>query len=128
MGKFLLDLKKEFGRGDNKIMKVVELKKVEQGSRIIEEFVQEFRRITKESKYEERPLVEKFKREMNGVIKQKLMELEYFSRSIEQLYERVTNLDKYWRKSRREVKKLRDRKEIKTSAQRTNTPATTGRE
>jgi len=128
MGKFLLDLKKEFGRGDNKIMKVVELKKVEQGSRIIEEFVQEFRRIAKESKYEERPLVEKFKREMNGVIKQKLMELEYFSRSIEQLYERVTNLDKYWRKSRREVKKLRDRKEIKTSAQRTNTPATTGRE
>jgi len=28
VGEFLMDLKKEFGRGDNKIIKVVELKKV----------------------------------------------------------------------------------------------------
>ena len=36
---FLMDLKREFGRRDDKIIKVVELKKVEQESRIIEEFV-----------------------------------------------------------------------------------------
>ena len=32
VGEFLMDLKKEFGRGDNKIIKVVELKKVKQES------------------------------------------------------------------------------------------------
>jgi len=37
--KFLSDLKKEFRREDNKTMKVTEFKKVEQESRIIEEFV-----------------------------------------------------------------------------------------
>ena len=36
---FLMDLKREFGRKDDKMMKVVELKKVEQESRIIEKFV-----------------------------------------------------------------------------------------
>ena len=38
-GEFLLDLKKEFDRADNKIMKVVKLKKVEQRGKTIEEFV-----------------------------------------------------------------------------------------
>ena len=32
VGEFLMDLKKEFGRRDNKIIKVVELKKVKQES------------------------------------------------------------------------------------------------
>ena len=45
--KFLSDLKKEFRREDDKIMKVTELTKVEQRSRIIEEFVQEFKRVAK---------------------------------------------------------------------------------
>jgi len=62
---FLADLKKEFGRRDDEKTKVVELKKVEQGSRTMEEFVQEFRRVARGSRYEERPLVEEFKREMN---------------------------------------------------------------
>ena len=37
---FLVDLKKEFSKRDNKIIKMAELKKVEQRSRIIEKFVQ----------------------------------------------------------------------------------------
>jgi len=37
--KFLADLKKEFGKGDDKTMKVVELKNVEQESRTMEEFI-----------------------------------------------------------------------------------------
>jgi len=36
---FLSDLKAEFSKGDDKMMKVVGLKKVEQESRIIEKFV-----------------------------------------------------------------------------------------
>ena len=36
---FLMDLKKEFGREDNKTMKMTDLKKVEQESRTIKKFV-----------------------------------------------------------------------------------------
>ena len=70
------DLKEKLGRGDSKIIKVVELKKVEQRSKIIEEFVQEFKRAVRESKYKEKPLIEKFKRGMNGVIRRKFIEAE----------------------------------------------------
>ena len=49
--KFLLELKNEFGGEHEKSVKVIKLRKIEQGGRIIEEFVQEFRRIVKESKY-----------------------------------------------------------------------------
>ena len=58
---FLSDLKEEFRRENNKMIKVIEFKKVEQGSRIIEEFVQEFRKVVKRSRYKRRQLVEKFK-------------------------------------------------------------------
>ena len=51
VGKFLVDLKREFGRGDNEIIKVAELKKVKQGSRTMEEFVQEFVVATTSDKY-----------------------------------------------------------------------------
>ena len=70
-GEFLADIKKEFGKEDEEGVKVVELKRLEQGRRIIEEFVQEFRRAAKESGYEERPLVEKFKWDMNEMIYQR---------------------------------------------------------
>ena len=36
---FLAKLKKEFDKEDNKSIKIAELKKIEQGLRIIEEFV-----------------------------------------------------------------------------------------
>ena len=81
---FLVDLKKEFGGGDKEVVKVVELRKLEQKGRTIEEFVQEFRRATRESSYEERLLVEEFKREISRVIRKKLMEAERPLTSIEQ--------------------------------------------
>jgi len=37
-----LELRKKFRRGDEESIKVTELRKIEQGGRIIEEFVQEF--------------------------------------------------------------------------------------
>ena len=58
---FLTCLKKEFGRGEEELVKAAELKKLEQGGRTMEEFVQEFKRTARESGYEGRPLVEKFK-------------------------------------------------------------------
>jgi len=39
VGKFLSDLKKEFGRKNNEMMKITELKKMEQEVKTIEKFV-----------------------------------------------------------------------------------------
>ena len=44
------------------------LKKVEQESRMIEKFMQKFKRVAKESRYKKNPLIEEFKRGMNNVI------------------------------------------------------------
>jgi len=63
-----VELKKEFGGKDEESIKVAELKRIEQGGRMIEEFFQELRRAARESKYEGRALVEEFKRGMNKVI------------------------------------------------------------
>jgi len=63
-------------------MKLVKLKKVKQGSKIIKEFVQKFKKVTRDSSFERRPLIEEFKRKINRVIQRKLIESEKFSRSI----------------------------------------------
>ena len=86
----------------------------------MEEYVQEFRRVVRGSRYEGKPLVEKFKKEMNGAIRRKLIEAEHLPRSIEQWYERMINLNKHWRKSRKEEERLRRRKEIETQMPRVN--------
>ena len=49
----------------------------------MEEFVQEFKRVARRSGYTGRPLVEEFKRGVNGVIWRKLMEAENQPSSIE---------------------------------------------
>ena len=52
------------------------MRRLEQGGKTIEEFVQEFRRAARGSGYEGRPLVEEFKREMNGIVRRRLMKTE----------------------------------------------------
>ena len=69
---FLTSIKKEFGSREEELVKVVELRKLEQGERTMEEFVQEFKRAARGSKYKERPLIEEFKRGMNKGIRRKL--------------------------------------------------------
>ena len=103
---FLTSLKKEFGEGEEESVKAAELSKLEQGGRTMEEFMQEFKRAARGSRYEGRPLVEEFKRGMNGGIRRKLMESENPLTSIEQWYRRATALDRNWRESRREEERL----------------------
>ena len=81
---FLLVLKKEFEEGDEESVKVAELRRIEQERKTMEEFVQEFQRVARGSRYEGRALVEEFKRERNVMIRRKLMEAEKPSTSIEQ--------------------------------------------
>lgn len=48
---------------------MVELKKIKQGSRTIEKFMQVFQKIVRVSEYKERLLIEKFKKGMNSIIR-----------------------------------------------------------
>jgi len=107
----LAEIKKEFRGGDKESVKVVELKKIKQGRRMMEEFVQNFKRTARESGYEGYPLIEEFKWGMNGSIRRKLMEAENQPSSIKQWFKRAIILDRNWRESRREEERLRGRKE-----------------
>ena len=91
---FLTSLKKEFGGGEEELVKATELRKLEQGGRTMEKFVQEFKRAARGSGYKGRPLVEEFKRGMNRLIRKKLMEAENQSSSIEQWYRRAVALNR----------------------------------
>ena len=55
-------------------------------------------------------MVEEFKIKINKVIRRKLIETERPPTSIKQWYKHATNLNSHWRKSKREEKKLRERK------------------
>ena len=94
VGKFLAEIKKEFEGGEKESVKVAELRKMEQGEKTIEEFVQEFKRAARGSRYEGRLLVEEFKRGMNGIIRRKLIEAENQPGSIRQWYKRATVLNR----------------------------------
>ena len=110
-GEFLTEIRREFGGGDEESVKVAELKKIEQGGRTMEEFVQDFKRVARGSGYEGRPLIEEFKRGMNGSIRRKLMEAENQPATIEHWFKRAITLDRNWRESKREEEKLRGKKE-----------------
>ena len=111
IGEFLADIRKEFGGGDEESVKVVELRRLEQERKTMEEFVQEFRRVARGSRYKGRPLVEEFKREINATIHQRLMELEWQLGSVEQWYDKPIALNRIWRESKREEEQLRERRE-----------------
>ena len=65
---FFTSMKKEFGGGEEEATKMAELRWLEQGGRSMEEFVQIFKRVARGSGYEGRPLIEEFKRGINGGI------------------------------------------------------------
>jgi len=109
---FLSSMKKKFGGGEEESVKVAELRKLEQGGRTMEEFMQEFKRAARESGYKGRLLVEEFKRGMNGVIRRKLMEAKNQPGSIEQWYRRAMAFDRNWRESRRKEERLREKKKM----------------
>jgi len=87
----------------------------------MEEFVQDFKRVARESGYEGHFMIKKFKQGMNGSIRRKLMEAENQPSSIEQWYKRAITLDRNWRESRKEEERLRGKKETnRATAPRSN--------
>jgi len=94
VGKFLADIRKQFREEDEELVKVAELKKLKQRGKMMEEFVQEFRRVARGSGYKGRLLVEEFKRGINTTICQRLMKSELQPYSIEQWYDKIIILDR----------------------------------
>ena len=94
VGEFLENIRKEFGERDEKSVKVAELRRLEQGGKTMKEFIQEFRRAARGSKYEGRLLVKEFKREINEIIHWRLMKAECQPSLIKQWYNKVITLDR----------------------------------
>ena len=60
-GEFLAEIRKEFGGGDEEALKVAELKRIEQGAKTMEEFVQDFKKVVRGSRYKGYLLIKEFK-------------------------------------------------------------------
>ena len=71
-----IKMREEFGEFDKESRKVDELRMLEQGGRICNEYVQIFKKTLRGSGYKGRPLIEEFKRELNGNIRRRLAEAE----------------------------------------------------
>jgi len=99
-------MREEFGEFDEESRKVDELRLLEQGRRTYDEYVQIFKKTSRGSGYEGRPLIEEFKRGLNGNIRRRLAEAESPPVTIEEWWERLVRLDRNLRQSRAEEKVL----------------------
>jgi len=67
-------IRNDFGETLEEERKIEQLRTIEQGGRIYDEYVQKFKKIARGSSYEGRPLIKEFKRGLNGSIRRKLAE------------------------------------------------------
>jgi len=67
-------IRDEFGEISEKERKIEQLRTIEQGGRTCDEYMQEFKKVTRRSSYKRRPLIKEFKRGLNGAIRRKLAE------------------------------------------------------
>ena len=69
-------IRNDFGETSEEERKIEQLRMIEQGGRTCNEYVQEFKKVTRGNSYEGRSLIEEFKRELNRNIRRKLAEAE----------------------------------------------------
>jgi len=87
-------MENKFGETREEERKVEQLRTIEQGDRICDEYIQEFKKIARGSRYEGQPFIEEFKRGLNGRIKRKLAKTEALPCMIEEWQERAVRLDR----------------------------------
>jgi len=87
-------IRNNFGETLEEKRKIEQLRTIEQGGRTCNEYVQEFKKVARESGYERRPLIEEFKQGLNGAIRRKLAEAEEPPTTIGEWQERVVRLDR----------------------------------
>jgi len=97
----------DFGEMSEEERKIEQLRTIEQGRRTYNEYVQEFKKVARESSYERRPLIKEFKRELNGAIRRKLAEVKELPTTIGEWQERAVRLDRNQRQSRAEERMLK---------------------
>ena len=99
-------MREEFREFDKESRKVDKLRLLEQGERTCDKYIQIFKKVSRESGYKGRPLVEEFKRGLNGNIRRRLAEVELPPVTIDEWWERSVRLDRNLRQSRAEQKVL----------------------
>jgi len=99
-------IRNDFGETSEEERKIEQLRTIEQGGRTCDEYVQEFKKVARGSSYEGRPLIEEFKRGLNGAIRRKLAEAEEPPTTIGEWQERAVRLDRNQRQSRAEERVL----------------------
>jgi len=82
-------IRQEFGEFNEESRKVDELRVLEQGGKTVDEYVQEFKRAARGSRYEGRALIEEFKKGLSRVIRRRLVEAEVPPTTITQWQERA---------------------------------------
>ena len=87
-------IRNDFGEMLEEERKIEQLRMIEQEGRTCNKYVQEFKKVTRGSSYEGRPLIEEFKRGLNGAIRRKLAEAEELPTTIGEWQERVVRLDR----------------------------------
>jgi len=99
-------IRNDFRETSEKERKIEQLRTIEQRGRTCNKYVQEFKKVARESSYEGRPLIKEFKRGLNGAIKRKLAEEKELLSTIGEWQERVVRLDRNERQSRTEERTL----------------------
>jgi len=99
-------IRNDFGETSEEERKIEQLRTIEQGGRTCNKYVQEFKKVARGSGYEGRPLIEEFKRGLNGSIRRKLAEAEELLTTIGEWQERAVRLDRNQRQSRMEERML----------------------
>jgi len=99
-------IRNDFGETLEEERKIEQLRTIEQGGRTCDEYVQEFKKITRGSGYEGRPLVKEFKQGLNRAIRRKLAKAEELPTTIGEWQERAVRLDRNQRQSRAEERVL----------------------
>jgi len=99
-------IRNNFGEILEEERKIEQLGTIEQGERTYDEYVQEFKKVTRGSGYERRPLIEEFKRGLNRSIRRKLAEAEELLTTIGEWQERAVRLDRNQRQSKMKKRML----------------------
>ena len=104
--KLFSKIRNEFREIAEEERKIEQLRTIEQRGRKCNEYIQEFKKITRESRYERQSLIEEFKRGLSGKIRRKLVKAKSPLCTIKEWQKKAVRLDRNQRQSRTEERML----------------------
>jgi len=99
-------IRNNFGETSEEERKIEQLRTIKQEGRTCDKYVQEFKKVARESSYEGRPLIKEFKRGLNEAIRRKLAKAKELPTTIGEWQKRAVRLDRNQRQSRAEERVL----------------------